>query len=96
MGTNSGYAHQRYEQQERPLRKATANRRDFSAVANRSVDLVLIKDLHIALGVCAAKSVPATSDEFEFSVVANAFAASTTLPSVAVVVEIFDDSELLF
>ena len=49
MRADAGYTNERNQQQEWPLRETATYRRNLSTVANRSVDLVLIKNLHIAL-----------------------------------------------
>ena len=49
MRTDAGYTDERNQQQKWPLRETATNRRNLSAVANRSVDLVLVKNLNVAL-----------------------------------------------
>ena len=49
MSANTRDTNQRYQRQERPPGNAAAYLRDFAAVANRSIDAVLIENLNIAL-----------------------------------------------
>jgi len=49
MMTNASQANQGNQRQEGPLRKTTTNRRNFPAIANRAVDLILLEDLYIGL-----------------------------------------------
>lgn len=49
MRTDAGYTNERNQQQKWPFRETATNRRNLSTVANRSVDLVLVKNLNVAL-----------------------------------------------
>jgi hypothetical protein len=49
MRADPRQANQRNQCQEWPPLEATTNRRDLPAIANRSINTVLIKDLNIAL-----------------------------------------------
>src|SRR5437588_8086598 len=50
MAANSSHANQRNQSQERPSWKAATDGRNLAAVADASIDAVLLKDLHITLG----------------------------------------------
>ena len=49
MGADAGYTNQRDQEQKWPLRETAANRRNLSAVANRTVYLILVKNLNVSL-----------------------------------------------
>ena len=51
MEANPGEADQRNQCQERPLGETAAYSRNFAAIANRTVDVVLLEHLNIALGL---------------------------------------------
>ena len=49
MTANASHANKRNQEQEGPLRKAAAHCRNLAAIADGSVNGVLIEHLHIAL-----------------------------------------------
>ena len=51
MSANTGYADQRNQCQERPLRETAAYCGNLAAVANRTIDVVLFEYLNVALGL---------------------------------------------